>query len=109
MTACRHPLPSPYIRRRARAHARTLTHTQVHYVLDKAPAGWKGGAGYLTPDMLKKYLPSPAPGNMIYVCGPPPMYQAVCGPKKQGTPGMQGELSGFLADMGYKQEQVFKF
>jgi len=81
----------------------------VHYVLDKAPAGWKGGAGYLTPDMLKQYLPSPAPGNMIYVCGPPPMYQAVCGPKKQGTPGMQGELSGFLADMGYKQEQVFKF
>jgi NAD(P)H-flavin reductase len=33
--------------------------------------------------MVKTYLP-PADGanNMIMVCGPPPMYKAVCGGKK---------------------------
>mmetsp|Transcript_64492 Transcript_64492/g.104365 ORF Transcript_64492/g.104365 Transcript_64492/m.104365 type:complete len:312 (-) Transcript_64492:1249-2184(-) len=79
----------------------------VTYVLDKPPAGWQGGAGYLNQKMLKAWLPAPSADNMVYVCGPPPMMISVSGNKK--SPADQGELSGLLADMGYTKEQVFKF
>lgn len=42
----------------------------------------------------------------MFVCGPPPMYKAVCGPKDKGK---QGELAGLLAAAGYTPEMVFKF
>ena len=29
---------------------------RVHYVLNNAPAGWSGGAGFVTPDMIKVNL-----------------------------------------------------
>jgi cytochrome-b5 reductase len=46
----------------------------VHYVVDKARLGgalWKGSVGYITKDLLAKHMPAPAPGNMVFVCGPP--------------------------------------
>ncbi|KAK1769160.1 ferredoxin reductase-like protein [Phialemonium atrogriseum] len=46
---------------------------RVHYVLDKPPAGWTGGVGYVTADMITKWLPKPAPDVKILLCGPPPM------------------------------------
>ena len=79
----------------------------VSYVLDKAPAGWKGGAGFVNQKMLSTLLPAPAPGNMVYVCGPPGMMASVSGNKK--SPSDQGDLTGILADMGFTKEQVFKF
>jgi len=79
----------------------------VTYVLDKPPAGWQGGAGYLNQKMLGAWLPAPSPDNMVYVCGPPPMMNSVSGPKKSAAE--QGELAGMLAAMGYSKEQVFKF
>ena len=41
------------------------------YVLDKPPKGWKGGAGYVTPAMLKEALPPPGEKHLVLVCGPP--------------------------------------
>ncbi|OIW33814.1 ferredoxin reductase-like protein [Coniochaeta ligniaria NRRL 30616] len=46
---------------------------RIHYVLDKPPAGWTGGVGYVTADMITKWLPKPAPDVKILLCGPPPM------------------------------------
>jgi cytochrome-b5 reductase len=46
---------------------------RVHYVLDKPPEGWTGGVGYVTGDMITKWLPAPADDVKILLCGPPPM------------------------------------
>lgn len=80
---------------------------QVVYFLDNAPSGWKGETGYISADKISKYFPR-ADGEKVkaFVCGPPPQYKAVSGPKD----GMkQGELSGALRDLGYTSEEVFKF
>ena len=91
---------------RAAAHPSRLS---VYYVVDKSSSWmWKGGTGYVTEAMLKEHMPAPSSDSMIFVCGPPPMYKAICGPK--GTPEdpkAQGELGGLLKEMGYTN--VFKF
>lgn len=78
----------------------------MQHVLSHEPEGsdWKGERGYINADMIRKYMPSPDEEDIIiFVCGPPPMYDAFCGPRDQK------ELSGILADLGYKAEQVYKF
>jgi cytochrome-b5 reductase len=81
---------------------------RAFYVLDKPPAEWTGGKGFITKELLKTVLPEPKEGNIkLFVCGPPPMYKAISGPKV--SPKDQGELTGILADLGYSKEQVFKF
>lgn len=84
---------------------------KVYYVVDKASSWlWKGGQGYVTEEMLKAHMPKPSKESMVYVCGPPPMYKAICGPKgTKEDPKAQGELGGLLKQMGYEQSSVFKF
>eukprot|EP00966_Prymnesium_polylepis_P093460 2163263-Prymnesium_polylepis.1 len=88
----------------------------AHYVVDKAPSrqfwqsAWTGGVGYVTKEMLAEKMPPPGERSMVYVCGPPPMYKAVCGPKgTKEDPKAQGELGGLLKQMGYSTASVFKF
>ncbi|KAG0991567.1 hypothetical protein G6F28_008468 [Rhizopus arrhizus] len=80
---------------------------KVVYAVDKAPEGWTGVEGYITADVIKSHFPSPEDkDSIIMVCGPPPMVASMAGPKK----GMkQGELSGILKELGYTEENVFKF
>jgi len=80
---------------------------KVHYVLDKAPAGWKGSEGYVTRELVQRWLPKPAPDTMVMVCGPPPMMAAISGDKAKDK--TQGEVEGILKDLGYPKENVFKF
>lgn len=49
----------------------------VHYVLNNPPAGWTGGVGFVTADMIKEKLPAPASDIKILICGPPPMVSAL--------------------------------
>jgi len=95
---------------RAAAHPDKLS---VYYVVDKSTAwfsAWKGGVGYVTEAMLAEHIPAPSKDAMVYVCGPPPMYKAICGPKgTKEDPKAQGELGGMLKTMGYDAAQVFKF
>ncbi|KAF2737200.1 ferredoxin reductase-like protein [Polyplosphaeria fusca] len=79
------------------------------YLLDKPPAKWTGGTGFVTKELLKTVLPEPKEGEKIkvFVCGPPPMYKAISGPKK--GPMDQGELGGYLQELGYSKDQVYKF
>ncbi|KAB5558235.1 hypothetical protein GE09DRAFT_105701 [Coniochaeta sp. 2T2.1] len=75
---------------------------RVHYVLDKPPADWTGGVGYVTGDMITKLLPKPAPDVKVLLCGPPPM---VSGLKKTT------EALGFqkARPVSKLEDQVFAF
>lgn len=44
--------------------------------------------------------------DFVYVCGPPGMMEAVCGSKTKDA--LQGELCGFLKELGFKQNEVYK-
>jgi predicted ferric reductase len=52
---------------------------QVVHVLSDPPEGWEGEQGYLTPELLARYLPTDkARGSQqIFICGPPPMMDIV--------------------------------
>ncbi|KAK7425384.1 NADH-cytochrome b5 reductase [Neonectria magnoliae] len=75
---------------------------RVHYVLDKPPEGWTGGVGYVTADMITKWLPKPADDVKILLCGPPPM---VSGLKKSA------ESLGFkkARPVSKLEDQIFAF
>ncbi|KAJ9064735.1 NADH-cytochrome b5 reductase [Entomophthora muscae] len=81
---------------------------KVHYVLDNPPPSWNGGKGHITKDLLKKYLPSTASKDvMVFVCGPMPMVEKISGKKRSAQD--QGEVGGFLKELGYDKENVYKF
>jgi cytochrome-b5 reductase len=83
------------------------SHTRfaVMHVLSSEAEGssWQGLRGFVTKELIEKHLPPPSDDCIIMVCGPPPMYNALCGPRDAA------ELTGALAELGYKPEQVFKF
>ncbi|KAI8366411.1 hypothetical protein EDC96DRAFT_507988 [Choanephora cucurbitarum] len=80
---------------------------KVIYALDKVPEKWEGLSGYVTKEVVEKYLPGPKEDDsIIMVCGPPPMVRSLAGDKDGKE---QGQLSGILKEMGYSQENVFKF
>lgn len=86
---------------------------KVVHVLSEASAAennneWKGRTGYITREVVEEEAGSsfgPECGDdvIVFVCGPPPMYNALCGSRGED------EIKGLLAEMGYKKEQVYKF
>lgn len=83
-----------------------------YFVLSKAPSDWMGGVGHINKEMIKSLMPAPnrAGEALILVCGPPPFMEAVSGDKDFAKqPPMQGELKGFLKELGYMPKMVFKF
>jgi len=82
----------------------------VHVLSDvkESESTWKGRTGYISRQVVEEEAGSsfgPECGDdvIVFVCGPPPMYNALCGPRGED------EVKGLLADMGYKKEQVYKF
>jgi cytochrome-b5 reductase len=43
----------------------------VYYVLNNPPAGWKGGAGFISKEHISEHLPAPGPSTKILLCGEP--------------------------------------
>lgn len=81
---------------------------RAFYLVDNPPESWPYGKGHITKDLLKTVLPEPKEKDAkIFVCGPPGLYKAVSGMKK--SPQDQGELSGYLKELGYREDQVYKF
>ncbi|KAG0341343.1 NADH-cytochrome b5 reductase [Podila humilis] len=81
---------------------------KVTYVVDKAGEDWKGPTGYVTLDMVKKYMPEiGSEGNKAFICAPPAMMTLVSGGK--GPNFTQGEVEGIFKELGLSSEQVFKF
>lgn len=66
----------------------------VYYTLDKAPEGWEGGVGYVTPKMMTEQLFPPGPETVTLLCGPPPMVKGC----KRGLEGI-----------GFSKERIFPF
>ncbi|GAK61965.1 ferredoxin reductase-like protein [Moesziomyces antarcticus] len=62
----------------------------------------------ITQDHLRRTLaPTPASRTLVLVCGPDGMVTALAGPKSRDGQS-QGALSGTLAHLGLKQQDVFK-
>jgi cytochrome-b5 reductase len=81
---------------------------RAFYVVDKPSPGWTGASGRVTPELLKTVMPGPDDKeSKVFVCGPPGMMKAISGAKK--SPRDQGELSGILKELGYTEDQVYKF
>ncbi|KAJ6575497.1 ferredoxin reductase-like protein, partial [Mycena capillaripes] len=88
----------------AKKHPQTL---EVIYLLDKPKPDWQGPTGFINTDIIKKYVSPPtSERTMVMICGPPGQVAAVAG-KKAGM--KQGEIGGVLKELGYKEDQVFKF
>lgn len=77
---------------------------KVHYMLDRPPtAGWNGGVGYITQDIMKQHLPNPTEdGIQLLVCGPPGMVSSV----KRAAVALGYEKPKPISKMG---DQVFVF
>ena len=73
---------------------RRLHRLQVFYVLEKPPAGWTGGTGYVSKAMVHEHLPLPHEDVITLRCGPPPMNRAV---------------EGILDTQGFTKEMQFEF
>ena len=81
---------------------------RAFYSLDKPPESWPYGRGFISKELLQTVLPGSDKENIkVFVCGPPGMYKAIAGTKASVQD--QGEVSGILAELGYKQDQVYKF
>lgn len=48
----------------------------VYYVLSHQE-DWDGLKGFINKDILEKYAPEPGPDTRMFLCGPPPMIEAV--------------------------------
>ena len=81
---------------------------QVHHILshEEKDSTWTGLRGYIDKERMEQYAPAAAVGKdvKIFVCGPPPMYNALCGPRTEPN-----EVKGLLAELGYSADQVYKF
>lgn len=75
------------------------------HVLSQEPQGssWTGPRGYITRELIQRSSAKPSDDVLFMVCGPPPLYNSICGPRHKE------EVVGTLADMGFSQEQVYKF
>lgn len=50
---------------------------KVTYFLDRPGQNWEGQAGYITPEVLNKYLPAATATSSLLICGPPGMTNSV--------------------------------
>ena len=64
------------------------------YMLDRPPADWKFGTGFIQEDTLRDHLPPPDAETMIFNCGPPPMVKSA---------------ADKLVKLGYQESQFFNF
>jgi len=63
---------------------------------------WEGERGFITKELITKYLPN-GDEDCIFVCGPPVMYDVICGERGDE------DVKGLLKDLGYSKKQVYKF
>ncbi|KAJ6110838.1 Cytochrome b5 [Penicillium sp. IBT 16267x] len=78
------------------------TKFQVQYVLSKAADGWKGHRGFVSQDLIQKYLAPADQSNKTLLCGPPPMINAM----KKVLVGLGWKEPGALSKAA---DQVFLF
>jgi cytochrome-b5 reductase len=72
---------------------------------DPAPEGWTGEVGWIDEEKIKRLCPPPAADTLMFVCGVPALYTALCGPR--GDKSLPEDT--VLAKLGYTPEMVSKF
>lgn len=82
--------------------ARKYPNFQVHYTLLEAPENWEGEVGYVSKEMIEKYLPKPSSENRLFICGPPEMKKSLI----EITQEIGWEKTGMKSD---PNDQVFCF
>lgn len=72
---------------------------------EPSDSNYVGERGFIDRERIVKYLPPASNGEdvIIFVCGPPIMYELLCGPRNET------EVTGLLGELGYSSNQVFKF
>lgn len=96
----------------ARRHPQRFS---VHHILTQPSATWNGGCGRLNATTLRDHLPAPSPKSIVFVCGTDGFRESVAGniQKVKTSTGkkkkLQGELGGYLAELGYTSSMVHKF
>lgn len=80
---------------------------KITYFVDKPEGDYKGETGFITKDFLAAESAKPNEKTHFFVCGPPPFMESLSGNKK--GPAEQGELKGALKELGFNEDQVFKF
>ncbi|TAQ86072.1 hypothetical protein B7494_g5610 [Chlorociboria aeruginascens] len=75
---------------------------RVYYVLNNPPEKWDGGVGFVTPEMITKWLPRPADDVKLLLCGPPPMISAM----KKASEGLGFKKARPVSKL---EDQVFAF
>ena len=58
-------------------NVRTHSNFHCYHVLEQPPTGWQEGTGRISADILRKHLPPPSPETVLFLCGPPPMTDAM--------------------------------
>eukprot|EP00899_Mesostigma_viride_P019069 jgi/Mesvir1/27163/Mv20827-RA.1 len=96
------------LRSQLEAMAKKHPNLTVLYTLEKPPAGWKGYTGRVSKDMISQLMPPPSDDAMVLVCGPDPMLDAICGGKDKKTYS-QGPVGGFLKELNYESQHIYKF
>mmetsp|Transcript_11044 Transcript_11044/g.12632 ORF Transcript_11044/g.12632 Transcript_11044/m.12632 type:complete len:281 (-) Transcript_11044:84-926(-) len=79
----------------------SVTHVLSH---ENAKSSWKGQRGYITKDLIQKHIAPPSDDVLVFVCGPPVMYDVFCGPRNE-----RDKVTGILGELGYNASQVYKF
>ena len=77
----------------------------VIHVLSNEPADSESPfeRGFITKDLVQRHVPPPGEDCLVFVCGPPPLYDALCGPRGDAA------VAGVLGELGYAPAQVVKF
>ncbi|PYH75715.1 hypothetical protein BO82DRAFT_298091 [Aspergillus uvarum CBS 121591] len=52
---------------------------RVEYVLSRPEGEWDGRKGFVTQELIQEAFPAPAPDTRVFLCGPPPMIEAMKG------------------------------
>ncbi|KAF4323266.1 hypothetical protein BBO99_00001546 [Phytophthora kernoviae] len=95
------------LREEVEAMAYLYPQISVVHVLSNPSAAWEGETGFVSKEMIEKYMPEASDDSLVCVCGPPPMMYHVSGDKAKDK--SQGELQGLLKELNYSRTQVFKF
>ncbi|GJQ10778.1 hypothetical protein GpartN1_g2569.t1 [Galdieria partita] len=68
---------------------------QVFFVLNQPPENWQQGVGFVSRQHIEQHIGMPQRGEkMVLHCGPPPMNKA---------------MRSILLEMGYEEDDLFKF
>jgi len=54
-----------------------LMNLQVIYVLSAPPENWEGESGFITTEILERYLPKQYRRFVYFICGPEPLMDAM--------------------------------